>query len=216
MCGRYYIEDSPELAPFVEAMNRSPLLARFEGEKTIGYGEVRPMNVAPVIAANKRGMPAVFPMQWGFTGRSLLINARVETAAEKSAFRDAWKAHRCVIPASYYYEWEHIITKTGRKQKGTRYALRPMDADITWLCGLYRIEEGLPHFVILTTEPAVGIRFIHDRMPLMLPRESARQWIRPDTDAKSLLPNAATDIVYHPSEESRTGQLVSSSTGIQT
>lgn len=47
--------------------------------------------------------------------------------------------------------------------------LQPKGSPVTWLCGLYRIEEGLPCYVILTREPSEEIRFIHDRMPLMLP-----------------------------------------------
>ena len=40
---------------------------------------------------------------------------------------------------------------------------------MTWLCGLYCIENGLPAFVILTREAGEGIRFIHDPMPLIMP-----------------------------------------------
>ena len=38
---------------------------------------------------------------------SLLLNARSETAAEKPAFREDWRRHRCIVPATYYFEWEH-------------------------------------------------------------------------------------------------------------
>ena len=67
---------------------------------------------------------------------------------------------------------------------------------MTWLCGLYRIENGLPCYVILTREPGEGIRFLHDRMPLMLPEEYAKEWIRPDADPAELVQAAQTDIQY--------------------
>lgn len=67
---------------------------------------------------------------------------------------------------------------------------------MTWLCGLYRIENGLPVFVILTREPAKEIRFIHNRMPLILPERYINDWIRPDTKPEELLPAAMTDMLF--------------------
>ena len=127
MCCRYYMELSPELRPIVEEMNRSPLVRRFqETSAVLTSGEIRPSNVAPVIASNRRGERAVFPMKWGFnvSGRPLLINARVETAAEKP------------------------------------------------------------------------IRFIHDRMPMMLPEERIGEWIRPDCDAAEIAAFAQKNMVF--------------------
>ncbi|MBQ9305798.1 MAG: hypothetical protein IJ208_22200 [Butyrivibrio sp.] len=42
---------------------------------------------------------------------------------------------------------------------------------MTWLCGLCRIEDGYPVFVVLTNEPTAELSKIHDRMPLMLPKD---------------------------------------------
>ena len=67
---------------------------------------------------------------------------------------------------------------------------------MTWLCGLYRIEEGLPVFVVLTREPGGEIRFIHDRMPLIMPEHLTDKWIRPDTKPEELLPEALTEMVF--------------------
>ena len=84
MCTRYWTEESPELRPIVEEMNRSPLVEKFVETGSITMqGEVRPTNVVPVIASNRRGEKAVYPMKWGFSGRTLLVNARSETAATK-------------------------------------------------------------------------------------------------------------------------------------
>ena len=151
MCCRYWADDSPELREIVEEMNRSPLVAKWH--RTTGittFGEVRPANVAPVIASNRAGARAVFPMKWGFTGKTLLMNARAETAASKPMFREAWAAHRCIVPASWYFEWEHLTGSDGRTRTGKKYLIQPRGSAMAWLCGLYRIEEGLPVFVILT------------------------------------------------------------------
>ena len=197
MCCRYWVDETPRMMSIAEEMYRSGLVNRWRTTSKITVsGEIRPTDVVPVIAPNRSGERAVFPMKWGFTGKSLLMNARVETAAEKSMFRDAWAGHRCLVPASYYFEWEHLPGKNGRTRTGDKYRIRPKDSEMTWLCGLYRIEEGLPVFVILTRQPGEGIRFLHNRMPLILSEEVAEEWIRPDTRPESLLPAALTDMEF--------------------
>lgn len=74
--------------------------------------------------------------------------------------------------------------------------IQPRGTAATWLCGLYRIEEGLPYFVILTREPGEEIRFIHDRMPLIMPEQLVNEWIRPDVKPEELLPYALTDMIF--------------------
>ena len=135
-------------------------------------------------------------MKWGFSGKSLLVNARSETAASRPTFREAWERHRCIVPASWYYEWEHLRGSNGKTRTGDKYMIQPKDSAMTWLCGLYRIEEGLPVFVILTREPGEEIRFIHDRMPLILPAERVNDWIRPDADPGEVARAALTDMVF--------------------
>ena len=204
MCCRYWADESPEIREIVEEMNKSPLVSKWQ--KTTGittYGEIRPTNVVPVIASNRSGTKAVFPMKWGFKGQTLLVNARTETAAVKATFKDAWTSHRCIIPASWYYEWEHTIGNDGKKRTGDKYLIQPRGSSMTWLCGLYRIEEGLPVFVVLTREPGEEIRFIHDRMPLIMPGDYVDEWIRPDAKPEKLVAAASVDMVYERVESER-------------
>ena len=115
MCCRYWAEESPELRAIVEEMNRSPLVRKWQqttGIKT--YGEIRPMDVVPVIAPNRSGNRAVFPTRWGYSGKMLLMNARVETAASKPTFQEDWQKHRCIVPASWYFEWHHRLGNDGK------------------------------------------------------------------------------------------------------
>ena len=193
MCCRYWVDQSPELRPFVEEMNRSPLLERFE-RMPVSEGEVRPTDVVPVVAVNRRGERAVFPMKWGFSGRTLLINARAETAADKPTFRESWRQRRCAVPSAGYFEWEHGRLPDGRKQTGAKYRIFARDSAVTWMCGLYRIEDGIPTFVILTREPNDEIRFIHDRMPLIIRARDVAAWIRPDTPPEAILEAARPEV----------------------
>ena len=205
MCCRYWADESPEIREIVEDMNKSPLVEKWQQTTGITtYGEVRSTNVVPVIASNRTGARAVFPMKWGFTGRSLLMNARTETAPVKATFKDAWTSHRCIVPASWYYEWEHLTGNDGRKRTGDKYLIQPKGSTMTWLCGLYRIENGLPVFVILTREPGEEIRFIHDRMPLIMPGGYVNEWIKPNVKPEELLDAAMTEMVYEKVEKEPT------------
>ena len=88
MCSRYWIDKTPTMDSIVEEMNASPLIRAWQKTlKIISQGEVFPTDVVPVISPNRKGERTVFPMEWDYTGKSLLINARRETAAEKPSFR---------------------------------------------------------------------------------------------------------------------------------
>ena len=200
MCTRFFIEpQSDELCDILEEARQSRLTGKFVkiGQKLHTSGEIRPNDVAAVIAPDKAGNQSVFPMRWGFQipGRSLLVNARTETAAEKPTFRDSWRQHRCIIPASWYFEWEHLIGNSGQKKTGDKYMIQPQDSHVTFLCGLYRIEDGLPVFTVLTREPSEELKKIHDRMPLILPKECVAEWISPSGRPEELVSFALTDMV---------------------
>lgn len=198
------------MEPFVEGALRSPL--RDSMSTTLGRtlkteGEILPTDIAPVVAPNaKAKTPTVYPMVWGFTNPrgngSVLINARVETASAKPFWKEAWKARRCVIPASYYFEWEHLTMPDGKKKTGRKYMIQPKGSRITYLAGLYRIEEQkgirLPVFAILTRQPGPDIAFIHDRMPVILPQESVRAWIDPGGLPEEIIKTAVTTVVPDP------------------
>lgn len=207
MCCRFVLETSPELRPYIEAANRSPLKEKMVdalAKPMVTSGEVRPTDIVPVIAPSSRSCEAaVFPMQWGFAfpGRQTSVfNARVETAAEKQAFRDSWQKRRCAIPASWYYEWEHIKNAAGQTKTGDRYSIQPKGCGVMFLAGLYRMEErggvSLPVFTVLTREPGEGIRFIHDRMPVILPKEAVRPWVDPRSDPAEIVLGALTDMAW--------------------
>ena len=145
-----------------------------------------------------------------------LFNARTETASVKPFFRDDWKRHRCIVPASHYYEWTHgnkkdterekeavlhsnplLRNAENKKEKAEKYAIQTAGATVTWLCGLYRIEaDGFPYFVVLTREPSADLRMIHDRMPMILPEEKIDEWIRPEVDPSGLVGCAITVMVW--------------------
>ena len=207
MCCRYWMEESPELKPFVDAANRSPLQERMVAKlarplKT--SGEIRPTDICVAVAPDRNGKRAAFPMVWGFTGQqSYLFNARIESAGQKPMWKEALERRRCVIPASWYYEWQHLKSADGKTKAGGKYMIQPKGATMTLMAGLYRMEEHdgiqVPHFSILTREPGDEIRFIHDRMPVILDSQDAAEWIRPETSMaviKAITLRALTGMVF--------------------
>ncbi len=202
MCCRFYMEMSPKLRPIVEAAQQSRLyqnnVSRI-AKPLAAEGDVYPEMLVPVLASDRAGRPSVFPMIWGYHFDGLthpVVNARSETAPEKPGFKEGWAAHRCIIPASWYYEWQHIAGPGGRTRAGEKYAILPRGSDVTWLCGVYRMEDAFPHFVILTREPGEAISFIHNRMPVILPEKDVAKWIDPQMNPHMLLSSALTDMVF--------------------
>ena len=210
MCSRYYVELSPELRPVIEAAKNSSLAGKMVhrlGRPVITEGEVKPTDIAPVIASNAKGMKSVFPMIWGFrqaeqenTKRTQpLINARSETAETKPTFRECWQRRRCIVPVSYYFEWEHLTRPDGSKKVGDKYAIQPAGATAAWLAGLYRMENGYPFFTILTRPSEGELSRIHDRMPLILSAVFIDDWINPATPAdtvRKIAASAATNMIF--------------------
>ena len=188
---------NPELRELVKEMNRSVIAGRFQKENCEpldAAGEIYPTAILPVLAINRAGEERVFPMKWGFNQRGrLLINARAETAAEKLTFRESWKSHRCIIPVSCYFEWEH----DEKRRPGQKYAIRPVMPGVIHLAGLYRMEEEIPVFVILTRPAAKSLAWMHDRMPVMLSTDKAKEWIQPGTNPDDIMKHCLTETHWY-------------------
>jgi len=120
-------------------------------------------------AKKPEGGPAL-PRDW--------INARAETAAEKPAFRAAFRRRRCLVLADGFYEWR----KTGRQKQP--YFLRLRDDRPFAFAGLWEAWEGAEHSyiescTILTTDANERVAPIHNRMPVILAREDHDRWLDP-------------------------------------
>ena len=183
MCGRYFIDDSLEgFEPLIEALNRgkpggTPAVQ-------IKTGEIRPTDVALAIANSRARRQRPFLMRWGFGGRDshVVINARSETALSRPMFRDAMLERRCLVPASYYFEWQ------AQGKRRIKHAMKP-DGPVMYMAGLYRLEPGEPlaAFTILTQKADERIAHVHDRMPVLLPAQWAEEWLSQTADPAALL-----------------------------
>lgn len=190
MCGRFYIaagDTEDELKAIIETLQR-------KAGGQMKTGEICPTDIAPVIANSRELKPTPFAMKWGYTlpNGKPLINARSETAMEKPMFREGMERHRCLIPATHYFEWERV----GRQK--IKNEIRPTGSSLMYMAGLYRIEQGKPVFTILTREPAACIRHIHDRMPVILPTAVHGDWLNLFYQANDVLRSAVLDLEYIP------------------
>lgn len=136
-----------------------------------------------------------------------LINARVETAAEKPSFRKAFATRRCLLPADGFYEWYTPEQETDDTPDGDTKRAKPRkqpffihhpDGSVLAMAGLYEIwrdptksEDDPDRFrwtcTILTTNAEDELGRIHDRAPLLVDREKYGPWLDPTvSDAEAL------------------------------
>ena len=91
----------------------------------------------------------------------------------------------------------YVLTKVGLQDMGkfTLLAVRFLLA-FAFLAVLYRVENGRAVFTILTREPAEQIRFIHDRMPVILTSDAKQDWLNLDCDAAQTLAQAYENVAF--------------------
>jgi putative SOS response-associated peptidase YedK len=187
VCGRYSLA-SPDPARLRE---------RFAIGETVA---VRPRyNVAPgddvlAVTTDREGAPRGELLRWGLvpywakdpkTLGLKLINARSETMLTNGAFRGA---RRCLVIADGFYEWE----KRPGEPKQPWWVTRP-DGEPFAFAGLWsswRPGEGIEPLrtvAIVTTEASRQLAHVHDRMPVMLPRDAENAWLDHDTAPSDLL-----------------------------
>jgi putative SOS response-associated peptidase YedK len=101
----------------------------------------------------------------------LIINARAETVFEKKLFKDAAVSRRVVIPVSGFYEWN---------QDKEKFTFKAKDGGLLFFAGLFDIFNDKTSFVIITTEANDSMQPVHDRMPLIVPKDKIGEWFSED------------------------------------
>ncbi|TFV63669.1 SOS response-associated peptidase [Geodermatophilus sp. DF01-2] len=192
MCGRYAASRRPE-----------DLVLEFEAVRAEGQPALpADHNVAPtkdvhVVRWKKERDPEGRPtgeghrelrvVRWGLVPSwakdvsvgNRMLNARVESLADKPAFRSAARSRRCLVPADGWYEWAKRLDGPGKQP----YFITPEDGSVLAFAGLWEVwGSGEDRFYTCTvvTAPAVGaLTEIHERMPLVLPPERWGEWLDP-------------------------------------
>ncbi len=202
MCGRY-----------ASTRDKHQLLEEFEVEldgdpdRELGpdYNVAPTKNVYAVLSRvpkdAERAVRQLRVVKWGLVPAwakdpsvgSRMINARVETVAEKPSYRQAFAKRRCLLPADGYFEWMPVEGDKKRKQP---YFIHPQDGGVLAMAGLYEFwkdagrddDDPLKWLVtctVITTDAEDDLGRIHDRMPMMIERERWAEWLDPLlTDSK--------------------------------
>ena len=119
-----------------------------------------------------------------------MINARSETLTEKPSFRNPYKRRRCIVLADGFYEWQK---QPGQKTKIPTY-IRLKDGNPFAFAGLWEnwfSTDGsqILSTTIITTKPNDLLKNIHNRMPVILEKDSYDTWLKPgEVDSEILNP----------------------------
>ncbi len=200
MCGRYELHANPAAVALAFGLAHPPSIhPRYN---------IAPMQQVPVVRVNAEGQRELVQVRWGLVPRwardpsiaAKMINARAESVAQKPSYRNAFRRHRCLVPANGFYEW--MTTAEGHRQSvlvGCR------DGNLIGLAGLYErwlSPEGevLDTCTIITTDCNETIRPVHDRMPVIVPPEQYARWLDPAEPGPEelLVPCPARDVAFWP------------------
>ena len=179
MCGRFTLTlDTKQLR---DAM---PWLTIPEGlQPRFNIAPTQPVAVVPNDSKNRLDF-----FTWGLIPSwakdpqigSRLINARAETLAEKPSFRSAYRRRRCLILTDGFYEWKQV---PGRRSKIPMY-IHMQDGNPFAFAGLWENWQSpdgseILSCTIITTQPNAAVRDIHNRMPVILPKDAYEIWLTP-------------------------------------
>ncbi|MEJ8473428.1 SOS response-associated peptidase [Roseibium algae] len=175
MCGRFTLSATPEdVRALLEYIEQPNFPSRYNIAPTQPVATVRQEHGGRHFALVRWGL--VPPWVKDPASFSLLINARSETAVEKPSFRGAMRHHRCLVPASGFYEWRQ--TPDGKQP----YFISPADGGVMVMAGIWDtwsdpsggdIDTG----AVLTTEANQMVGRIHHRMPVILMQEDFDAWL---------------------------------------
>lgn len=184
MCGRY------SFAPDLKVVNEHYDITASTEDAAPNYN-CAPTQMLPVISNDQpRGLSRY---RWGlipFWAKDAsignrLINARGETIASKPAFKNAFKRRRCLVPADAFYEW--LKPDKGKLKIPFRIVLK--NQPVFSMAGIWEewkdpAGEPVRSFSIITTSPNALMAEIHDRMPVILPKEREEIWLNATDEAE--------------------------------
>jgi putative SOS response-associated peptidase YedK len=191
MCGRFTLRTpAADLIEIFEVARSFEVVPRYNIAPTQSVAAVREVE----------GKRELVQLRWGllpdWSDASMsgppMINARAETAANRPAFRNAFRRRRCLIPADGFYEWQ--AAEGGPKQP---FLITLRDEQPFAFAGLWERcrapdESVVESCTILTTNANDRLKGLHDRMPVILPRDHYGPWLDPQIEDAGTLQTLLT------------------------
>jgi len=189
MCGRYATTRS--------AADLSALFESYDdtGDRLAPDYNVAPTDPVPIVRISGRlGGSVLSVARWGLLppwakdarGAARMINARAETVATTRAYARSFARRRCLIPADGWYEW---VRRDGAGKQA--YFMTRHDSEVLAFAGLWSVWDGagapLLTCSVVTTAALGDLALVHDRMPLVLPRDRWSGWLSPGGEPAELL-----------------------------
>jgi putative SOS response-associated peptidase YedK len=178
VCGRYSLA----------APDPAQVRARFPVGESVEIR--RRYNVAPTdevltVTTDREGHPRGELLRWGLVPSwadspkigARMINARVESVAEKSAFRTAFQRFRCLIVADGFYEWQRAGDGPKRPFHITQDDGAPFAFAGLWSIWHGAQDETVRSCTIITRPANERIASLHDRMPVILDPAHEADWL---------------------------------------
>jgi len=182
MCGRFTFQPPEAFYVRFQLSNRL--------DSVVPRYNIAPGQMVPVIIGNSPRR--IVRMRWGLIPHWAkdektaynMMNARVETLTQRPAFRGLLSHHRCLVPASGFYEWQ------GEGRDKTPYDIHPEGQPYLAFAGLYDVwitarGEELYTFTIITTEADPFMARLHNWMPVVLERDLEDDWLDPEITSTS-------------------------------
>lgn len=194
MCARYTMATPPDV--LTEEFEATLVVDRLAPSFNLA-----PTMDAPIVVQSRDGERRLGLARFGLVPHwakdvkigAQLLNARVETAAEKPAFRDAFLRRRCLVVADGFYEWR----REGKRR--IPHYFRLPDGEAFGMAGLWAVWHDpsgnrLSSFAVVTRRAEGAVATIHDRMPFILPKEAYGTWLdRHPRDAREVRKALAHD-----------------------
>lgn len=119
------------------------------------------------------------------------FNARAEDIATKASYRSAWKNNqRCLIPATWFYEFE--ARKVDGQVIKVPYRVELADQEILTMAGLYESwtspsGDKIDSVTIITTEAVGLLRDVHTRQPVIIAESDRNNWLNREVEAERVV-----------------------------
>lgn len=164
-----------------------------EAEKNIyeecKTGEIFPSNIAPIYIKDEENIKPILA-KWGFPksdGKGIVINARIESLSDRQMFKNLVELNRCIVPASFYFEWKENNNNSKIKNK---YIFKKPDT-VLYMAGLYSVVQKSENkqlslfnespmdifYTIITKEANFSVSQIHNRMPLIFDKQEMNDYL---------------------------------------